>query len=451
MQLKQNDELILKIEKLSNLGFGIARYENLVIFIKGACPQDIIKTMISKVNKTYAFGDILEFITPSPHRVLPFCNMQKICGACQIQFIDYEYQLTLKKEIIKDAMRSIACSDFEIKNVIPSPRQTECRRKSQYSVCQVKKTGNFKIGYYQDKSHDVVNVKHCPIQPVICDKVIDYIRGNANRFGLTGYNELDHTGDLRHIVIRSSASNGNLLVVFVINNNFVSKNLKKLAEDVFKAFPEIIGVSVNFNDLRTNVMLTGRTECVYGSDVLNEKVCGVDFLIGANTFFQVNIESAANIFGFIKDHIKKTFQNPTVLDAYAGITTFGFILADICDLVVSVEENVESVRLASLVRKMNNISNVELHCGDAGEFFAKENRKFDVVILDPPRKGCSVESLDNAVKLAKSQIIYVSCNPATLARDLKYLIEKGAKVRFIQPFDMFCHTYHVESVAIIEV
>ena len=446
-----HDELILDIEKLSNLGFGLARYEGQIVFVKDTCPQDRVKAKISKITKSYAMAEIVEILDPSPHRIQPFCSMQKICGACQLQFIDYNYQLILKKEIIKDAMRTIAGNDFEIRDVIPSPKQQECRRKIQYSVAQPKVSQRLKIGYYKEKSHDVVNIKHCPIQPKICDDVVDYIRENSCKFGVMGYDEKTHSGILRRLVIRSSAATGELLVVLVVNARSVSYKLREFAEAIYQEFPTVSGVCANFNDLKTNLILTENTKCICGQDFINEKICNIDFQVGANTFFQVNPESAENIFNFIKEHIKRNFKDSLILDAYAGITAFGFVLADVAKLVVSVEECLESVELARKVQQANNIPNVELHHMDAGKFFAQEERKFDVVILDPPRKGCSLESLRHAKNLAKSQIIYVSCNPATLARDLKHLIELGAKVEYIQPFDMFCHTYHVESVAIIQV
>ena len=217
---------------------------------------------------------------------------------------------------------------------------------------------------------------------------------------------------------------------------------------------QISGVCANFNEQKTNLILTNKTQCLCGKSFITEKICDVEFQIETNTFFQVNPESAENIFKFVKNHISSNFKEPTILDAYAGITAFGFVMADIAKPVVSVEECYESVELAKKVQDINGITNVELNHMDAGEFFKdalKNNRKFDVVILDPPRKGCSEESLKYAFELGTHQIIYVRCNPATLARDLKFLANLGAKVKFLQPFDMFCHTYHVENVAIIEV
>lgn len=446
--------LEVKIEKLSNLGFGIAKVDGYVIFVEGACPDDVVKIRVGKKNKTYANAKVLEVIKPSPYRITPFCPMQKVCGACQLQFIDYKYQLKLKKEIVIDAMHSICGSEIEIKDVIPSPKDREYRHKIQYPVSETQNSKRILAGYYKPASHELVNIKYCPIQPAYCDNIIEFIRTAAQEEGLSGYNEKKHNGDLRHIVIRTSHYNQMSLVVLVVNSTKVFDKLKKLAHRIYTELENIAGVMVNFNSKKTNLILGENTELVEGEEFIEEKLCDKIFKVGAKTFFQVNPSSANNIFEFVKDYISKNFDQALVLDAYAGITAFGICLSDVAKKVVSVEEVKESVVLADKILKENSIKNVELHNMDAGKFFEKElktkGRKFDVTVLDPPRKGCSQESLDYALKLTTGKIIYVSCNPATLARDLKYLIEKGCKVSFIQPFDMFPHTYHIENVAIIE-
>ena len=446
--------LEVKIEKLSNLGFGIAKVDGYVIFVEGACPDDVVKIRVGKKNKTYANAKVLEVVKPSPYRITPFCPMQKVCGACQLQFIDYKYQLKLKKEIVSDAMHSICGSEIEIKDVIPSPKDKEYRHKIQYPVSETQNSKRILAGYYKPASHELVNIKYCPIQPAYCDNIIEFIRTTAQEEGLSGYNEKKHNGDLRHIVIRTSNYNQKSLVVLVVNSTKVFDKLKKLAHRIYTELENIAGVMVNFHSKKTNLILGENTELVEGEEFIEEKLCDKIFKVGAKTFFQVNPSSANNIFEFVKEYISKNFDQPLVLDAYAGITAFGICLSDVAKKVVSVEEVKESVILADKILKENSIKNVELHNMDAGKFFEKElktkGRKFDVTVLDPPRKGCSQESLDYAFKLTKGKIIYVSCNPATLARDLKYLIEKGCKVQFIQPFDMFPHTYHIENVAIIE-
>ena len=442
--------LTVKIEKLSNLGLGIAKVDGYVIFVPNTCPEDIVKIKIIKKNKNYANAELLEIVTPSEKRVEPFCKMQKVCGACQLQFIDYNEQLKIKKEIVQDTMHSICGNNLDVRDVIPSPEVKEYRHKIQYPIGQTKESKRILAGYYKTGTHELVNIKHCPIQPEYCDSIIEYIRTNAK---VTGYSENTHKGELRHVVMRTSQANKKSLVILVVNSDIVSPEIKKLCESVYKNLENIAGVGVNFNTKKTNLILGNRTQIVCGENFIEENLCDKTFKVGVNTFFQVNPLSADNIFRYIKRYISKNFDNPTILDAYAGITAFGICMSDIALKVVSIEEVKDSVELAKKIIEENRIDNIELHQGDAGEFLATETalgRQFQITILDPPRKGCSLNSLDYALKLTEKKIIYVSCNPATLARDLKYLIEHGATVEFVQPFDMFPHTYHIESVAIID-
>ena len=448
--MKQNDELVVNIEKFSNLGTGIAKVDGQVVFVENACPDDVVKIKITKVNKNYATAKTVEVITPSRHRVEPFCPMQKVCGACQMQFIDYGYQLQLKKQMVEDAMRSIGHLDIVVNNPIESPEVKNYRRKIQYPISQTKNSGRIIAGYFKPQSHEIVNIKYCPIQPEICDKIIDFVRENAPKFSLTGFNEKKHTGDLRHVVIRSSADNGNCLVTLVVNATKMFDRLNDFAKSVFEEFGEVVGVCVNFNSKKTNVILGQETVCLYGQDYVEERILDKCFKIGADTFFQINPKSAENIFKYVKKQVEK-FENPTVLDTYAGIATFGIVVSDVAQKVVSVESNQSSIEKAKEVVELNNISNVELFAQDTTKYLKSIKRKFDITILDPPRKGCTQEALGEVLAHTKKQIIYVSCNPATLVRDLKYMTEHGAKVESIQPFDMFCHTYHIENVAIINV
>lgn len=446
-----NDELVVRIEKLSNLGTGIARVDGFVIFVENACPEDELRVKVTKVSKNYANAKILEIIKPSPHRVEPFCALQKVCGACQLQFIDYDYQLELKRRMVEDAMRSIGGFDIDIHKTVSSPEIIAYRHKVQYPVSQTKVSRRILAGYYRPNTHEIVNIKHCPIQPRICDDIIEFIRIKCFDFGISGYNEKKHAGDLRHVVFRVSAATGMVLVTLVVNSKKVFPRLKDFCNEIFAEFKQVAGVCVNFNTKKTNVILSDETECVCGKDFVKEKILNKTFRIGANTFFQINPKSAENIFAYVKNYIKENFETPTVLDAYAGIATFGIIVSDVAQKVVSVEENTESIEKAREVLELNNIDNVELHNEDTAKFCKKTKRKFDVIILDPPRKGCSQESLNEVLRLSKGKIIYVSCNPATLARDLKYLCEQGCNIESVQPFDMFCHTYHVENVAVINV
>lgn len=449
--MKINDEYIVEVEKITNLGAGIAKVDGFVVFMSDACPLDKVKIKITKVNKNYANAKIIQIIEESPYRIKPFCPLQKVCGACQLQFIDYDYQLKVKKQIVEETIKNIGNLDIVIQEVVPSPEIKNYRHKIQYPISETKNSKRILAGYYKPGTHEIVNIKYCPIQPEICDRIINFIREKAFDFGISGFNEKHHSGDLRHVVIRSSKATGKNLVVLVVNATKSFERLKDFAKCIYEEFKEISGVCVNFNSKKTNVILGNKSECLCGKNFVEEKILDKTFKIGPNTFFQINPKSAENIFKYVKEHLVQTFDKPTVLDAYAGISSFGICVSDVCKIVVTVEENRESTELARETALDNRVKNIEIHNQDAAKFFKNEKRQFDAIILDPPRKGCSKESLDDAVRLSKSEIIYVSCNPATLARDLKYLTEKGCTVESIQPFDMFCHTYHVENVAIIKV
>lgn len=447
--------LTVEIEKLSNLGFGIAKLDGYVIFVENACPGDRVKIKVGKKNKNYANATILEIIEPSKDRISPICPMQKVCGACQLQFIEYEAQLKYKKQIVKDAIYSIFGGEIQVRDTIPSPKINEYRHKIQYPISETQESKRILAGYYKPSSHELVNIKYCPIQPAYCDNIIEFIRQKAQECGISGYKEKKHVGDLRHVVIRTSAYNNKSLVILVVNSTQVFDKLKKLAQLIYTELDNIAGVAINFNSKKTNLILGQETQILFGEGYIEEKLCDKTFKVGAETFFQVNPYTANKIFDFVKEYISENFNSPLILDAYAGISTFGICLSDIAKKVVTVEEVKASTNLATKIIKANGIKNVEIHNMDAGMFFEKEiktkGRAFDVTVLDPPRKGCTQESLDYALKLTKNKIIYVSCNPATLARDLKFLVEKGCKVDFIQPFDMFPHTFHIENVAVISV
>ena len=439
------------VEKLTSSGQGLAKINQVVIFIDNACPGDKLRVKISKINKNFLIGTIVEILEPSKFRLKPFCPIQKVCGACQIQFINYDYQLELKREIVKDAISKIGHINIDIQKTIPSPQIQNYRHKIQYAISQTKNSKRILAGYYKPSTHEIVNIKYCPIQPKLCDDIIDFIRLVASKYNIEGYDEKTHSNLLRHVLIRYSNKNNKCLVCLVLNSTHISNNVIEFSHLLFNSFKNITGVCVNLNSKLTNVILGKETKCIVGDEYVEEEICSKTFLIGADTFFQINPLSAQNIFNYVKDFINNTYTKPTILDAYAGISAIGICLSGLAKQVVSIEENLKSVDLACKTAKLNNIENIEINGGDAAKFFKNEKRLFDIIVLDPPRKGCSIDSLNYSLKLCKGHIIYISCNPATLARDLAILKEKGCKIESIQPFDMFCHTYHIENVAIIKV
>ena len=452
---KGGDELEVTVQKLVYEGSALAKIDNFPIFIDGACPQDKLKIKIKKANKNFATAEILEIIESSPYRIKPFCPIHNVCGGCGWQFIDYDFQLEQKRNIVDETVKKLTGENIEIKQVIPSPQISGYRSKVQYPVSQTKVSKRLLAGYYKKGSHELVNVKFCPNQPKIIDKITEYIRKTAQELEISGYNEKIHKGELRHLVFRFSRSENECIVILVVNNTKMSDKIKKLAKKIMTEFAHVKGCLINYNTTRSNLIMTGETNKIQGENHIIEKIDGKIFKISANSFFQVNIGSAKNIFDTVKNIIKENYQTESlrILDAYSGVSSFGIWLSDIAKEVVSVEEAPSATKDAAENIKLNNIENLTALNGDAKVIFEsliEKGEKFDVTVLDPPRKGCEKESLDYAINLSKKAIIYVSCNPATLARDLKYLHENGFKTKYIQPVDMFCHTYHIESVAWLE-
>ena len=262
-----------------------------------------------------------------------------------------------------------------------------------------------------------------------------------------------HKGELRHIVYRLSKSENECIVIFVVNDTKLNDKFKKLAKKVMSEFAHVKGCLINYNTLRGNLIMTGDTRKIQGENHIIEKIDDKIYKVSANSFFQVNIGSAKNIFEHVKNIIATNYPNARILDAYSGVSSFGIWLSDIAKEVVSVEEAPSATKDAAENVVLNNIKNLTALNGDAKKIFEElilKGEKFDVTVLDPPRKGCEKESLDFAIKLSEKAIVYVSCNPTTLARDLKYLHENGFETQYIQPVDMFCHSYHIESIAYLK-
>lgn len=448
-----NNELSVKVEKMVYEGAGLVKIDNFPVFIEDSCIGDEVKIQITKVKNNFATAKVTEIIKESPHRVKPFCALHNVCGGCQWQFIGYNEQLKQKQNIVKETIKKITGEEIEVLPVIESCETKKYRHKIQYPIGQTKVSKRLLAGYYKKNSHELINIKYCPIQPNIINELTSAIKEKAQELDIDAYNEKKHYGHLRHIVFKHSKNTNQTLIIFVVNSNQVFKSIEKLSDYVYENFKNISGICVNFNTQKSNAILGKKTECIKGSDFFTEKIGDITYKISANSFFQVNPYSAEKMFETVKNMVKDISNKPTVLDAYSGVASFALQLKDVASEITCVEE-VESAHLDALENiKINNADNVKAMLGDAALIFEdliKQNNTFDIVLIDPPRKGCEKIALDYVIQLAKSHIIYVSCNPATLARDLKYLQENGFKTKYIQPVDMFPHTYHIESIALIE-
>lgn len=414
--------------------------DKFVVFVKNALVNDELKIKITSKTKSYARGEIVEIITPSKHRIKPFCALYNACGSCEAQICEYDFLVNQKSEILKDIFRNVL-DEKDIYPVIKSPKTLEYRRKIQYPCTSTKNSKRMLMGYYKQNSHDLTNIKFCPIAPNLMNKIAQFIRDN---FPLDCYFEKKHTGALRHVISRFNLEN-ELLITFVVNSIKVDKKLSVFAQKLVNEFSEIKGVFVNLNPDKTNKILGNQTFKILGDDYIIESLDDKKFKIGPTSFFQVNPSAAVELFKIVKDNIE---PDSTILDAYGGVGAIGVFVSEKAKKITLVEEDKKAVELAQENFKLNNIENPEILSGDASTHFLnfeKEKRIFDCVILDPPRQGCTKEGIEAISKIAK-EVIYVSCNPQTLKRDLSYFIEKGFKPQFVKGVDLFPFTHHIEAV-----
>ena len=441
-----NEEYIVKIEKLINEGKGLARVNNIPIFINNGCPDDVVKVRIKKINKNYLLGEVVELIKPSNYRVNP------VCALSNWLFIDYKEQLVQKENIVRETLKNIVGIDLKVNQTIPSPKISEYRCKVQYPVSQ-KNTGRIVAGYYKNSTHELVNIKYCPMHNPLINEIMEFIKDKAQELKISAYDEKKHFGELRHIIFRQSSDLKSIIIIFAVNTDKINKKFKSIAEILVKKFPVIKGVCINFNQTKTNVIMGKNTQIITGNDYYLENISDKKFRISANSFFQVNPYCGEIMFDTVKNLIKQNINNPTILDAYSGVSSFGIWLSDIASKVVCIEEAETASCDAKYNVVLNKCTNIEIINGDAGknfEILKGNNVKFDVSVIDPPRKGCDSKALHNLISLTDKFIIYVSCNVSTLARDLKFLIEKNFIPQIIQPIDMFPNTYHTEVITLLK-
>ncbi len=447
------DEYTVKIEKMLYGGQGLGKIDNIPVFINNVLPDETAKIKINKINKSYLEAELIEIKEPSKFRIKPECTFSKICGSCDWQYIDYNEQLNQKKLIVKDVLKKIADIDINIVNIINSPKIKEYRCKVQLPFSQTKVSKRLLSGYYKKNSHELINIKYCPMQPDIINHINEYLKDEAQKLNIEGYDETRHKGLIRHVIYRISSDLSQILLVFVINSNVIDKNLKKLSYLLKEKYPQITGVCANFNTQKTNVITGKHTEIITGQNFYIETLDEKKYKVSASSFFQVNPYCAKLIFNRVKELIKERIKQPSILDAYSGVSSFGIWLSDTAKDVTCIEEVQSASNDAIENVKLNGISNIKIINGDAAKEFEKllkNGVKFDISVTDPPRKGCSPQSTEYLSKLTSKYIIYVSCNPATLARDIKLLKEKGFEPEYIETADMFPNTYHIECIAVLK-
>ena len=446
--LSKNKEYVVDIVDIGQGGVGIGKYEGFTVFVEGGLIQDKVKVRINKSKKNYAVGDIVEIIEKSPFRVDRICSDDlKDCGGCQIQELDYNKQLELKTNEVKQVISRIGkLENVEIHETIGMQSPCRYRNKAQFPIQNI--NGSTAIGFYKKKSHDVIPTDMCVIQHDINDKIIKIIKTYIQAYNVSIYNETTHTGVLRHLVTKVGFTTNEVMVVLVANGT----NLPHLNELASVLKENILGFKtlvLNVNKAKTNVILGKENKVIYGNGKINDYIGDLVFEISPLSFFQVNPVQTEVLYNKALEYAELK-ENDTVFDIYCGIGSISLFLAQKATKVYGIEIVEDAIKDAKINAKLNNLNNVEFYVGKAEEVVPKmysEGKTANVVVVDPPRKGCYEKVLDTIVSMKPDRVVYVSCNPSTLARDLAYLDERGYKCVEIQPVDMFPHTMHVECCA----
>ncbi|MEK6645469.1 MAG: 23S rRNA (uracil(1939)-C(5))-methyltransferase RlmD [Candidatus Firestonebacteria bacterium] len=441
------EKIQLEIKSVTYGVESLGYYNGFVVFVPFTVPGDIVDAEITNLAKNFARAKILAIVKPSSNRIDSVCKHFGECGGCHWQNIKYEYQLKYKEDIVRNTLKRIGkLDDVLVQPTIAIGKEFEYRNKIQIQVVPI--DGNCGFGFYALKSHYLIDINSCPVQTKEANKLLLDIKEEIIKYKVVPYNEKDDSGILRHIVIRIASSTQEAMVIFVaakeINTfGFIAKTL--IAKN-----QNLTSVILNVNEKKGNVVLSKTNKTIAGRGFINERLGEIKFVISPNSFFQVNTDAALNLYKVIVNILEFSGKE-TVLDLYSGIGSIALFVSKYALKVIGVEGDKNAVIDATRNVHLNNIMNCEFRCGDVNdmlqEIVDKKELKPDVVILDPPRKGCTQDVIKNIVKLAPKNIIYVSCDPATLSRDLEKFKELGYKTCEVQPLDMFPHTFHIESIA----
>ena len=454
--LKKNDLYTAKIEGLNNLGFGIAKVEGQVVFVSGAADGDEVQMRIILVRKNYAVAKIERLLSPSPFRLeSPFCQA-KACGGCAYSAITYEREKKWKEEAVRYAFIKAGLPDAQITPLLSTGKTTHYRNKAQFAVAP-DKNGEVAIGFFAPKSHRLVSAVDCPLQDESFSPILRTLLDFCHTYHIRPYEEESHTGLLRHIYLRASVKK-EVLLTLVIKERALpyAKELEALLK---KKHPEVVGLYLNINKERTNVICSDEYRLLYGSPFLEDTLAGVKLSLSPASFYQVNHDAAEILYAEAK-RLAALRGDESLLDLYAGVGSIGLSMADSVRELVGVEIVASAVERAKENAKKNGIAHASFFCADAGcacsllDAVKKEKGEAyapDIVLLDPPRKGCSAELLSYLAKdLVPPKIVYISCNPDTLARDCAYLTQNGYSLSPVTPVDLFPRTGHVESVVCLK-
>ncbi len=440
--MRKNDVYKAEISGLTSEGFGVARVDGMAVFVPYAIPGELVSLKIVKVNKSYAYGKLISIEQESPHRIKPECPVFYRCGGCGLQHMTYERELEFKTDKVLQLIRRTAGLDAPVEPCVGSPEISGYRNKAQYPVGM--KDNEITAGFFAKRSHDLVSSDNCIIQNELSRRCVSAVIEYMKNCGVAPYCEETGRGRIRHIYVRCSKKQA--LLTLVVNGRSLPAT-DDLVAIVLKHCPEVCGIVLNVNTKKTNVVLGQECITLWGKDSLTDILCDIEFEISPKAFYQVNHAQTERLYAKAKELANLTGKE-TVLDLYCGIGTISLFMADSAKQVYGVEIVPDAIKNAIKNAERNGISNVEFFVGDAKDAAAKIPSA-DVVITDPPRAGCDREVIDHILRIAPKRIVYISCNPATLARDLKIFDENGYKTVKVCPYDLFPRTEHIESVALL--
>ena len=453
MPLQKNQILTLRIERLSSDGSGVAHSpDGETVFVPGAAPGDEADVRIVKDCKRYAFGILDHLRTPSPDRIPVDCPVAGPCGGCSLRHLDYAAELRAKQESVLDAFRRIGGLEVPVLDILPSPEVDRYRNKVQFPV-GVDKNGMPCIGFYAGRTHRIVPCPDCKLQPGVLNEIGNALCAFFAQQGIRPYDEQSGKGLVRHIFLRRGAHSGQIMVCLVCTRAKLP-HAEQLCAVLREQFPAISTILLNVNAKNTNVILGSENHILYGPGYIEDSLCGVPVRLGPLSFYQVNTLAAERLYGVAAQYAQLT-SDDALLDLYCGMGTIGLSMADQCRELIGVEivpEAIESAKANAARMGETTAAKSRFFCADAGQAatqLAAEGLHPDIVMLDPPRKGCDEATLSAVVRMAPRRVVYVSCNPATAARDAAWLDNNGYHAEKVQPVDLFPRTKHVEAVLLL--
>ena len=445
--MKKNQIIDLEITDLSYEAMGVAHDEGLTIFVTNALPGEIVSAKILKVKKNFAFAKIEKIKKESPDRVKIKLNQWVQTGLASLAHIKYDKQLEFKRNQVVNLLKKAHLDDVEVGETLPSPEQTGYRNKAQVPVREI--NGQLEIGFFRRHSHDLVPLTNFFTTDPEIDRVLVAVRDILRKYRVPVYDEINHKGEVRYLDVRRSKATGEIMVILVCLHKDFPQLLGVAAE--ISQIHGVSGLILNHNPKKTNVILGEKDYVVFGNDQITDKIGDLKFRISPQSFFQINSLQTPRLYDLA---IKKADLKPSdvVIDAYSGIGTIGLSVAKHVKAVRGIEVVRDAIKDAKDNAKLNGIDNAKYYLGKAEEVmprWAKQGLKTDVVFVDPPRKGLTPEFIDATVKTGPEKVVYISCNPATMVRDLQLFQEQGYEFDRIDPVDMFPQTPHVEAVTVL--